>query len=326
MTPHQTVRLGLVGAGAWGRNYIRTIAGLTGVVLARVASRNPDTESLVPPSCVVTPDWSDLVGAADLDGLILAVPPKVQAAIAEAAIGARLPLLLEKPVTIGVAETQHLAALASQAGVPVLVDHVYLFHPAYLALKEVVRQHGGARAIRSVGGAQGPFRPDVPVLWDWAPHDIAMCLDLVGETPSAVAGACTRSEDTPDGRGEIWTLDLKFPCGTEASVTVGNLMEARNRRFTAIVSEGEVTFDDCREDKLVHRGPQGETAVPHAADRPLTRVVEAFVGGLNGHGFSGFGLDLALSVSRVIAMARGTPGEWRGGPRSRRHVDRASDA
>ena len=303
MTPHQTIRLGLVGAGAWGRNYIRTIAGLTGVVLARVASRNPDTGALVPPDCVVTPDWRDLVGAADLDGLILAVPPRVQAAIAEAAIRARLPLLLEKPVAIGVAETQHLAELASQAEVPVLVDHVYLFHPAYVALKEVVRKHGRARAIRSIGGARGPFRPDLPVLWDWAPHDIAMCLDLVGERPSAVAGACIRSEDTRDGRGEIWTLDLKFPCGTEANVTVGNLMEARSRRFTAILSEGEVTFDDCREDKLVHRGPRGGTAVPHAADRPLTRVVEAFVGGLNGHGFSGFGLDLALSVSRVIAKA-----------------------
>jgi predicted dehydrogenase len=303
VTADRTIRLGLVGAGAWGRNYIRTIAGLTGAVLARVASRNPDTESLVPPDCVVTPDWRDLVGAGDLDGLILAVPPKVQAAIAEAAIRARLPLLLEKPVAIGVAETRHLAELASQAEVPVLVDHVYLFHPAYVALKEVVRKHGGARAIRSAGGAQGPFRPDVPVLWDWAPHDIAMCLDLVGERPSVVAGACIRSEDTPDGRGEIWTLDLKFPCGTEASVTVGNLMEARNRCFTATLSEGEVTFDDCRDDKLVHRGPRGETAVPHAADRPLTRAVEAFASGLNGHGFSGYGLDLALSVSRVIAVA-----------------------
>lgn len=303
MTPHRTVRLGLVGAGAWGRNYIRTIAGLTGVALARVASHNPDTASLVPPDCVVTPDWRDLVGAADLDGLILAVPPKVQATIAEAAIRARLPLLLEKPVAIGVAETQRLAELASQAGVPVLVDHVYLFHPAYVALKVLVGKHGGARAIRSVGGAHGPFRPDLPVLWDWAPHGVAMCLDLVGETPCAVAGACIRSQDTPDGRGEIWALDLKFPCGTEANVTVGNLMETKNRRFTAILSEGEVTFDDCREEKLVHRGAGGETAVPHAADRPLTRAVEAFVGGLTGHGFSGFGLDLALAVSRVIAMA-----------------------
>ncbi len=64
-----------------------------------------------------------------------------------------------------------------------------------------------------------------------------------------------------------------------------------------------MTFDDCREEKLVHRGAGGETAVPHADDRPLARAVEAFVGGLNGQGFAGFGLDLALPVSRVIAMA-----------------------
>ncbi len=62
---------------------------------------------------------------------------------------------------------------------------------------------GGARAIQSVGGAQGPFRPGVPVLWDWAPHDIAMCLDLVGETPSAVAGPAYAAKIRPTVRAKF---------------------------------------------------------------------------------------------------------------------------
>jgi predicted homoserine dehydrogenase-like protein len=45
------IRLGLAGAGRWGRNYIRTIAGLSGVRLTRVASSNPATADLLPPDC-----------------------------------------------------------------------------------------------------------------------------------------------------------------------------------------------------------------------------------------------------------------------------------
>ena len=53
--PLPMIRLALIGAGRWGRNYIRTIMGLDGAELVVVASGNPETAGLVPrgvPNCV----------------------------------------------------------------------------------------------------------------------------------------------------------------------------------------------------------------------------------------------------------------------------------
>ena len=43
---NETLRLGLIGAGPWGRNFIRTIDGIDGVTLARLASRNPESAGI----------------------------------------------------------------------------------------------------------------------------------------------------------------------------------------------------------------------------------------------------------------------------------------
>ena len=45
--PGAVIRLGLIGAGRWGKNFIRTIRGLDGVTLSAFCSRHPDSRSLV---------------------------------------------------------------------------------------------------------------------------------------------------------------------------------------------------------------------------------------------------------------------------------------
>ena len=61
--PSKILNLGLIGAGVWGRNFIKTIAGLDGARLTRLASRNPESPALVPPDCVISEDWRDLMAA-----------------------------------------------------------------------------------------------------------------------------------------------------------------------------------------------------------------------------------------------------------------------
>ena len=297
------MRLGLVGAGRWGRNYIRTIAGLEGVELARLASRNPASREFVEAGCLLTGSWSELIEARDLDGLIVATGPGVQCEIAAAAIAAGLPLMLEKPLATDVESARRLRDLAESGGVPVLVDHVYLFNRAFAALKEEVPRLGGLRALRASRGNWGPFRSDLRALWDWAPHDVAMCLDLAGAAPERIGASVLKAERTADGDGETVRLDLAFPSGVAAEITVGNLMEPPERLFTAVCGGGELIFDDLADDRLVRRTDAGETAVAVDGDRPLTRAIRSFARGVAGGDLSAFGLDLAVEVTRVIAEA-----------------------
>ncbi|MDH5188679.1 MAG: Gfo/Idh/MocA family oxidoreductase, partial [Rhodospirillaceae bacterium] len=215
------IKLGLIGAGKWGQNYIRTIGRSNDARLVRLTSSNPEAGNLVGADCTISNDWRDLINDTDIDGLILAVPPTTQVQIALAALENKIPLLLEKPLATTVADAKRISDLAVKNNVPVLVDHIYLFHPAYEALKREAKKLEQIKSINSTGGDTGPFRADWNPLWDWGPHDVAMCLDLTGEYPSNISAK--RDEvKTKHGVGEIFNAKLEFPSGITANISFGN--------------------------------------------------------------------------------------------------------
>lgn len=299
------VRLGLIGAGRWGRRLIETIKCMEGVKLALVASRNPDTAALVPATRVVA-DWQDLV-AAELDGVVIATPPAYHGEILRALVAARIPAMVEKPLCLDLTEAYELRALVATAGVPVLVDHTQLFHPAYANLKARAKNLGNVRFIRSEGMAFGPFRRDVPLIWDWAPHDISLCLDLLETVPDRV---------TALGDGTWVTLRLDFLGGTSAWIANSNLSLEKRRVLTVHFDHRVLVLDDLATTKLVEHEldftascdhPQAlgaGTALPAPEGMPLFCAIARFVQGIVDGDLAGFGLDLACDVIRIIDAAQ----------------------
>jgi predicted dehydrogenase len=218
-------RLALIGAGRWGRAYINTIAGLDGVRLAAIASRNPETPGLAPANCRVCTDWRDAIDAGVVDAVIVATPPASHAAIARASIEAGLPALVEKPLTVDLDDAVMLRAFAAERNVFVMLDHTHLFSPAFRALKQELQNDGPIASIHGEAGNAGPYRSDTSVLWDWGPHDVAMCLDLLRDLPVRVG--VTRLEQRMIGgvRGENLLLEFLFLDGTTARLAIGNLQQ-----------------------------------------------------------------------------------------------------
>ncbi len=301
-----TLRLGLIGAGPWGRRYIETLRDFPGAVLTRIASRNPETAALAGPACEVTTDWRRLIGDSDLDGLIVASPPALHAEHAGFAIASGMPVLIEKPLTLDLHSSLCLLEAAQLRGAVVVVDHLYLFHPAYEELSRRVLLLGGRMTIRSVGGNRGPVRPSVPPLWDYGPHDLSMCLDLVGRMPSSIQGTRRRS-----GEGGIIDLRLAFPGGSDAHLTFGNGFEEKARILTIERGGVRLRFDDLAEDKLVESSA-GAPAKPLAvkAGRPLDRALRAFTDAIRARQYDLSGLRAAVEVVALLsqcetALARG---------------------
>ncbi|MBT3305749.1 MAG: Gfo/Idh/MocA family oxidoreductase [Alphaproteobacteria bacterium] len=269
------LRLGLIGAGPWGRNYIHTIAGLDGVQLARLASSNPDSTGLIEPGCTISRNWSELVNAGDLDGIIIASPPDTHAEITLTAINNNLPTLVEKPMTLSVTEAETVLATAQAEDAIVMVDHIHLYSAAWEAVKRQAQDLGAIRAISGVAGNWGPFRQDTSMLWDWGSHDVAMCIDLMGRMPEQVTAACV---DARDG-GETLALTLDFG-DTKAHLSVGNLYSEKNRLFTISFEKGELIYDDTLEGgdkvrlKTSPRDPGGTFKLDPGT--PLERAVIAF--------------------------------------------------
>src|SRR5262245_44740970 len=112
------VRLGLIGAGAWGKNFIATIAREPEAELVVVCNLGAGA---VPPAVEYRSDWRDVIARRDLDGVIVATPPEWHVAMATAAIEAGLAVLVEKPVALDVASAERLLALAERRSARVLV-------------------------------------------------------------------------------------------------------------------------------------------------------------------------------------------------------------
>ena len=295
------VKLGLVGAGRWGQNYIQTISTMDGVSLQRVATRNPDIQRIISPETLISDEWLELVDAKDIDGLILAVPPSVQIKIARTAIISGLPLLLEKPLALDLKSAEKISSLAKEKEVPVLIDHIYLFHPAYEKIKNQLNETASIKQIFSQGGSWGPFRADCSPLWDWAPHDLSMCFDLLDETPCAINGVHEREEKTKEGYGELVVISLEFPSGASAEMKIGNLMKSKTRRFQVKLDEGEYVFDNFSDRKLIYNCNNSVKEITFIDDFPLNRVISTFINGIAKNDNSGFGLDLAVEVCRTIS-------------------------
>lgn len=259
---NRTAALGLIGPGRWGRNYIRTIEASPRARLAATASR----------------DWRDLVKKPGIDGVIIATPPATHAEIAIAAIEAGLPVLVEKPLTLSIVEAREVLDHAERRSARVLVDHIHLFQPAWAELKHRAAALGPLRAVRGKAGDLGPFRDDATALWDWGPHDVALCLDLIGGMPVDVSARRLETEQTATGAGEQIALTLTFGGGVTADIEIGNLTSPKRRSFEAAYDDGMLMMDTLAADKLVFQTPGGDrNAVLVDGDLPLTVALERFV-------------------------------------------------
>ena len=290
------LRLALAGAGRWGRNYIRTIAALPELRLVRVASANGATPGLVPRGCEVVDHWRKLLDPAELDGVIIATPPVSHAEIARAAIGAGIPILVEKPLALSAADARAVRQLAAEKRVPLLVEHTHLFSPAFRALKELVGRHGGAREIRSAASNRGPYRRDVSVLWDWGPHDVAMCLDLMQQAPASAVCSVIESSPRDGGMAETVTVALSFPSGVPAEIRLSNASD-KTRRFLVHCADGAtVLYDDASAQKL----SLDSRPVPVASDLPLTVAVREFAAAIRARSADLRSADLGVKVVEVL--------------------------
>ncbi len=308
------VRFGLIGAGRWGRVYIRTLQSLADRCrLTHLCTRDPKNAGLVPHPIMVMSDWRGLV-ASDCEAVIVATPPQTHAEIVEACVAAGKPCLVEKPLCLDVETAERLHRRIQSSGVPVLVAHTYLVTPGYRMLKQTLRERGEpVRAILSEGMAFGPFRTHLSALWDWCPHDVSLCLDLLGATPQrveALGGPCS-----PQGEPDMVSVRLEFPGSVAAWIHAGRLSVQKRRRFSVATDTRLYLFDDQASDTLtvapVAFAARYTDGIPDALEwsslntgpehPSMVHVVTDFLDGLAGGDRSRFGAKLALEVTRVLS-------------------------
>ena len=233
----QEIKIGLIGAGKWGVNYLNTIKNAEGVVIKKIACKTLSGKESLLQDYEITDKWQELIFSSEIDGIIIASPPSTHYEIAAESIRNGKPLIIEKPLTINLEEAQLLLELQKKYQTIVKVNHIYLYHPLFRILKKKMRNKVNIKSIYTCGGNYGPFRRDVSSLWDWGPHDLSMCLEIIGEYPSKIKAEFEKKDNKDGVKSSNLKLVLDFKSRRYAEIHIGNLMQKKNR-FLKVNLEG----------------------------------------------------------------------------------------
>lgn len=119
------LRIGLIGYGAWGSHHARVIAAHPQATLLAIAARSEATCAKARqehPSCQVFSDYRKLLEL-DLDAVVVVLPSHEHFAAARAVLDSGRHLLLEKPMTLSVAQCVELVELARQRRRTLAIGH-----------------------------------------------------------------------------------------------------------------------------------------------------------------------------------------------------------
>jgi predicted dehydrogenase len=258
------LKLGVIGAGAWGKNHVRTATTLAEGELTAVCDVDPAVRERLArqfPAVHVTAELEDLL--ARVDAVVIASPAGTHARVALACLEAGKPCLVEKPFALSTADAQAVARAAADRKLPVLAGHLLVFHPAVERLRTLV-QGGDLGRVYYLYGLRvnlGQVRADENALWSFGPHDVSVALYLLDEAPVTVA-AHGKSYLQP-GVEDVVFLTMEFASGVLAHVQLSWLDPHKERKLTVVGARKMVVFDDmeAREklriyDKGVDRPPE----------------------------------------------------------------------
>jgi predicted dehydrogenase len=122
------VRLGLVGCGQWGPNYLRAFSELDGCAMMAVADPSPQRRALVAkrhPNLRLFDDATAMFEVGGVDAVVVATPATSHYTAASQALARGIHCLVEKPMTATVEEAESLVREEAASSALLMVGHIF---------------------------------------------------------------------------------------------------------------------------------------------------------------------------------------------------------
>lgn len=240
------LRIGVIGCGYWGPNLIRNFNQIQESEMVAVADlRDERLKSIksMNNGIKLTNDYKELFDL-NLDGVIVATPPKTHFDIAKDALEHGLNVMIEKPLTTSSRDAEELIELAAKKDLVLMVGHTFVYNNAVRALKRLIDsgEIGKIHYIDSARLSLGLYQPGLNVLWDLAPHDLSILDYLLGKDPQSVEvfGTSCVLKNTHD----LVHLNLIFPDNILAHIHISWLAPVKVREVTIVGSKKMVVYND----------------------------------------------------------------------------------
>ena len=270
------IRVGVVGAGAFGQNHCRVVHESARAELAGIVDTDAGRagESGARYHTVGFGDARELIGK--VDAAIIAAPTTVHVEIGCLLLEAGIDVLVEKPIAMDVAGAGRLIAVAERHGRILQVGHLERFNPAVIALGERTTLPLFFEIHRM--NLFSPRSLDVDVVLDLMIHDVDIVLGLAKAEPEEIRAA---GISILSGKVDIANVRLQFPNGCVANLTASRISTERVRKLRLFQPHQYLSLDYARQDLAVF-SVSGERQIgfeqaPVSKGEPLKLQFDAFL-------------------------------------------------
>lgn len=242
-------RVGVVGAGYWGKNLVRNFHALGALHIVCDLQAEVRERVRRDYGVATTEDYKAILSDDSVDAVVIAAPAVEHYGTTMQALESGKHVFVEKPLALHCDEGKKLVDAASERKLVLMVGHILEYHPAIVELKRLVRQ-GGLGKLQYIYSSRlnlGKLRTEENILWSFAPHDISVILRLLGEEPIRCTAQGGSYLSPPLVDTTLSTIE--FASGVKAHVFVSWLHPFKEQKLCVIGSERMAVFDDLEPEK-----------------------------------------------------------------------------
>lgn len=263
-------RIAVVGAGSMGALHARVIAQSDRAELAYVVESQRELGEQVAERHGAT--WRpDLDSVDNVDAVVVATPTEAHHVLGRQVLERGLPLLMEKPLTLRLAEAEELVALSVKGDVPLACGLLERYNPAVMTAMRLIEQPRHVLTVR-----HSPYVPRIRngVSSDLLIHDVDIAVRLVGTEPSSVrASFGYLHPDSPQNSEDVAEGLLSFPDGMIANVSASRVSQRKVRRLTIAEENRLVEVDMLRNSVTIYHHVLNE-ATPDGLSYRQQTIIE----------------------------------------------------
>jgi predicted dehydrogenase len=240
----RTLKMGVVGVGHLGCHHARILAARPEVELVAVVDSNQKRAEEVAAEMHTRAEIDPEALLSQVDAVTLAVPTAVHALIAIPFLRQGIPVLVEKPIAISMAEADEMIAVADQSGATLAVGHTERYNPAITTAMPLITE---PRFIEVHRLAEFPARSlDIDVVFDVMIHDLDIIISAVNSDPISIEaiGVPVLSE-----RVDIANARICFENGCIANLTASRISRERVRKLRFFQKDSYISID-CAEQQV----------------------------------------------------------------------------
>lgn len=247
------IRVGVIGYGYWGPNIVRNLHGLDSTRVEMVCDKSPSALARVRKaysSIRAVSDPAEILRSPDIDAVAVITPVWTHYELARMALENGKHVFIEKPFTSTAAQGEELIELAARKKLTIMVDHTFLFTGAVRKIRELTESGtlGDLYYYDSLRVNLGLFQHDVSVIWDLAPHDLAIMDHIIKGEPEAIVAT---GERHLNGVEDVAFMTIYFPRNVIAHINVNWLSPVKIRTTLIGGQKKMVVWNDLVADEKV---------------------------------------------------------------------------